>query len=93
LKPYLANFLPSPQVIDVGGRREDGSPDGAENSPSAHVIKTGNFFHGNNSLDEDEEEENVPEPWVIARSRQINKRLTVNVGGEKHEVLWRTLHV
>lgn len=32
-----------------------------------------------------------PEPFVIARSRAINQRVTLNVGGERHDVMWRAL--
>ncbi|GIY20722.1 potassium voltage-gated channel protein Shab [Caerostris darwini] len=32
-----------------------------------------------------------PEPFMIMKSRTLNKRVCINVGGVKHEVLWRTL--
>ncbi|KAG8198920.1 hypothetical protein JTE90_015130 [Oedothorax gibbosus] len=32
-----------------------------------------------------------PEPFMIMKSRTLNKRVTLNVGGVKHEVLWTTL--
>jgi len=35
--------------------------------------------------------ERIPDPHIINKSRLLNKRLTINVGGVRHEVLWRLL--
>ena len=32
-----------------------------------------------------------PDPFIIKRSREINRRVTLNVGGERHDALWTTL--
>ena len=32
-----------------------------------------------------------PDPFIIQRSREINPRVTLNVGGERHDVMWRSL--
>ena len=37
------------------------------------------------------EDQPVPDPFIISKSRQLNKRVTLNVGGVRHEVLWRML--
>ena len=31
------------------------------------------------------------DPFVIIRSRKLNPRVTLNVGGERHDVMWTTL--
>lgn len=33
----------------------------------------------------------IPDPFIITKSRQLNKRVTLNVGGVRHEVMWKVL--
>ena len=33
----------------------------------------------------------APDPFIIQKSRQLNKRVTLNVGGVRHEVMWSML--
>lgn len=32
-----------------------------------------------------------PDPFVVQRSRKLNPRVTLNIGGEHHDVMWATL--
>ena len=36
-------------------------------------------------------EVHIPDPFIIGKSRQLNKRVTLNVGGVRHEVMWKIL--
>ena len=36
-------------------------------------------------------ETHIPDPFIIGKSRQLNKRVTLNVGGVRHEVMWKIL--
>jgi len=33
----------------------------------------------------------IPDPFIIQKSRQLNKRVALNVGGVRHEVMWKML--
>ena len=33
----------------------------------------------------------APDPFIIQKSRQLNKRVSLNVGGVRHDVLWKML--
>lgn len=37
------------------------------------------------------QEQPIPDPFIISKSRILNKRVTLNVGGVRHEVLWKML--
>ena len=47
--------------------------------------------HSNTPLLMAMSETHVPDPFIIAKSRQLNKRVTLNVGGVRHEVMWKML--
>ena len=32
-----------------------------------------------------------PDPFVIQKSRTMNKRVKLNVGGIRHEIMWKVL--
>merc|ERR1711953_1001609 len=53
----------------------------------ARGFTNGEDSHSLNS----EPSERIPDPHIINKSRLLNKRLTINVGGVRHEVLWRLL--
>ena len=36
-------------------------------------------------------ETQAPDPFIIQKSRQLNRRVTLNVGGMRHEVMWKML--
>jgi len=36
-------------------------------------------------------ETQAPDPFIIQKSRQLNRRVTLNVGGVRHEVMWKML--
>lgn len=40
---------------------------------------------------DEDDDVNIPDPILIVKSRNLNKKTILNVGGERHEVSWRTL--
>ena len=98
--PGLAPLMPIQQqqtairVIQVGAGKqledEEDILDAAEsmNMSQIHMDKADDITEYVHSAFE---EDPKPEPFIIQRSRQINKRATLNVGGKRHEALWSTL--
>merc|ERR1712241_1627279 len=35
----------------------------------------------------------IPSPEIIKQSRRVNRRVTLNVGGVRHEALWKVLEL
>jgi len=73
---------PNGVAWDAGGEDngDDLSP-ATSNSQSRAMIPVGRC--GNSAA--------PPDSFMIARAKALNRRVLLNVGGTKHEVLWRTL--
>ncbi len=71
--------IPAPSETDTFVMR-DGTESPRSNA-GADGIGTGNM----------DDPAHIPDPFIIAKSRELNKRVTLNVGGVRHEVLWKIL--
>lgn len=90
LEVKIAGYTPSAptpsstvgSLISMGGA---GNPDQSHSfsGPPMPLSAHGRYYPSNDP--------NPPDAIAIARSRQRSRRVILNVGGVKHEVLWRTL--
>ena len=69
---------------------KEGVKSGKSNSTS--VTRGSNIsFDTATSVDNVLGHRTTPDPFIIQRSREINPRVTLNVGGERYDVMWRSL--
>ena len=81
-------------VAGMGGMPADFGFVLPEPNPEKTPIPDGDMYpdspHSNTPLLQNVET-HAPDPFIIAKSRQLNKRVTLNVGGTRHEVMWKML--
>ncbi len=56
-----------------------------------HMLQGGGGGQGTPLLRDLMTDSHPPDSFIIAKSRQMNKRVTLNVGGVRHEVMWKML--
>lgn len=81
-------------VAGMGGMPADFGFIMPENLPNQEKMEDGDLYpdspHDHTPLLQNIET-HAPEDFIIAKSRQLNKRVTLNVGGVRHEVMWKML--
>ena len=81
-------------VAGMGGMPADFGFVMPEPNPEKIPIPDGDMYpdspHSNTPLLQNVET-HAPDPFIIQKSRQLNKRVTLNVGGTRHEVMWKML--
>jgi hypothetical protein len=89
LSPFTKDFSDLRRTIDSAFSKLERLEDNRQTRASSLVLTREDSDCS--SCDSPAHHQAVPDPFIIAKSRQLNKRVTLNVGGVRHEVLWRML--
>lgn len=71
-----------------GGREEEDEVEDERTGLMLGVLREPESPHSGSPL---LPEMHAPDPFIIQKSRQLNRRVTLNVGGVRHEVMWKML--
>lgn len=96
---YISNINEGPSLCDrsvevenVGGDElEEEQYDGQDSRDNDFQSLPADWQYSPQSLSPDLEEDQEPDPATIARHRAAQPKVIINVGGVKHEVMWKML--
>ncbi|KAG1652353.1 Potassium voltage-gated channel protein Shab [Nymphon striatum] len=84
-------MYPTPPFIDECPVPGTASPNmGSSTHMNSYINQNA---YGSNPIDNDEDQGTfmTQDTFILASNKSLNKRVVINVGGVRHEVLWRTL--
>jgi hypothetical protein len=77
--------------VGVAGFGAAAMPTIAPSEADTYAMRDSNPEGPESPYSNTEQETHIPDPFIINKSRQLNKRVTLNVGGVRHEVMWKIL--
>ena len=92
LRDYAAHeLIDGAQNLPKSGTNKNHNKIAALNESTEDSYLYGSLSSAGNEDPSSHSQLKPPDPFIIQRSREINPRVTLNVGGERHDVMWRSL--